>query len=836
MQLKRLLFFLFCILFSLQFLFAQKWQAQTGVGAFYIPGNNNLNEVGKPKNVFGGFAPGWQLGAGLLYKFKPAWQLGPIVTYGVATKTNYQLKNLQLGAKLCYSPFYTWVKMQPYVFAFPFYSNAIINRDAYENRTEYVGSATGNDPGAFVKSVDYAYSKQQAGGSNYGIMPGFGVKGKLKGDVEYFVNLGYTISNLSSNSDIKEKYSESKGGFANINLFAGIGFNFGKKEKAAELIATSDTSNTIDTLGFLKRENFDLKKQFNLTGKMEKSKLVVYATTFIIIKDLNGKEIARTKVDTTGSFRFEKLQPDDYVILKSFKGNRVDAKYIVSQEDVQLVLTQGKLTNGELNGYLLDKLTNKPLTNFRIMLINNKTGAIYESVTDGEGKFSFTKLPSSDYSLVVGNKDKPILAKLYVFASDSIKMVTANDFKKYNFKKIAQDDTIKNFDKPIILGNILPLPADNSSLILVNAQGQVTNTATTVMDGYFAFTQMEESDYYIIPEYSIVDNTIQVNLRSYKSKILASEFLKYDYKKLSLDEEFAKKGGVMLVGKVMSDIVENSHLFLIDGAGKIAGNLVLGKDGYFIFRNLVPDDYLVVSQLQDPNIKVEARLMLATPELLVKGSEMFKYNYKTLKNEQLLVSDKFMLLGSIGSINGIPLDDDIAMFLLDADGNVVRKSMVDRNGNFSFSHVPVGNYQILPDREISDFKPTIEVYEDKSTMVRGEENFKSTFIKSSYYGPNEFMLKPFQKKYLDIIIKDLKANKNIKKIYLHGFGDMTGSHEYNLELTRKRTEEVRKYLVLKGANIELFQLNPMGRSMKYKNTQDMYDPTLNRRVDIEVVE
>ena len=836
MQLTRLLFLLFCLLVSQKNIFAQKWQTQVAVGTFYIPGSNSLNELGKPNNVFGGFSPGWQVGAGLLYKLKSAFQAGPFVGFGGASKTNYQLKNLQAGLKLCYSPFYTWEKMQPYVFAFPFYSFAYISRDSYESRIDNSGFPTGNEPDAYVRSVDYAYTKQQTGGANFGIMPGFGIKGKLKGDFEYFANIGYSVSNLASNADIKEKYPESKGAFGNISLLLGIGFNFGKKEKKKELILASDTASILDTIGYLKKENFDFTKQFNLTGKIENSKLIVYATTFISIKNINGNEIARSKVDTTGSFRFENLHPDDYLIVKSVVGMQVKANYIVSQSDNQLFITQSQFQNGALKGYLLEKNSKKPLANFKFMLVENVNRQVFEGITDNEGRFVFNKLPYSDFSLAVGDANKPINSKLYALSDDSVKMITINDFKQYNFKKITSELESTAVAKAIIVGNIFPIPSDIMDLILVNSIGQVISNTATDKDGYFVFSQVDESDYSVISEYTKLDHKTRAKLLSSNSIITAEDFRKYDFKKLSQDEDFVKKGGIMLIGKVLSDTSKNSHLYLLNGNGKLVGNVIVGKDGYFIFRNLLPDDYSIVSEIVDTNLIVHAKLMLAVPELMVKGNEMYKYNYKTLKNEHLQLFDKFMLLGSIGSITGLPQDNDLIMFLLDAEGNVVRQTLVDRNGNFSFSHLPVGNYQIVPDQDIPNFKPRLEMYEDKSTLIEGETEYKSTFIKSSYYGPNEYKLNVTQTKYLDVIIAGLLSNKSIKKINLHGYGDMTGTYEYNLELTKKRTEEVRKYLISKGVNSEIIQLNPMGRSMKYKNTQDVYDPTLNRRVDIEVLE
>lgn len=88
------------------------------------------------------------------------------------------------------------------------------------------------------------------------------------------------------------------------------------------------------------------------------------------------------------------------------------------------------------------------------------------------------------------------------------------------------------------------------------------------------------------------------------------------------------------------------------------------------------------------------------------------------------------------------------------------------------------------------------------------------------------------KKMLMMIAKQLKQSKQIE-IKLQGYADDLGSEEYNLQLSAKRAEAVKNYLVELGINAEVFLLEPMGE-VGATATPTEQQRELNRRVDIVV--
>ena len=58
-----------------------------------------------------------------------------------------------------------------------------------------------------------------------------------------------------------------------------------------------------------------------------------------------------------------------------------------------------------VDGFVVDKLTKAPLPNTEIMLINKTTGERSKTISDSEGKFSFSLLPEMDY-VINGNREK----------------------------------------------------------------------------------------------------------------------------------------------------------------------------------------------------------------------------------------------------------------------------------------------------------------------------------------------------------------------------------------------------------------------------------------------
>jgi outer membrane protein OmpA-like peptidoglycan-associated protein len=87
---------------------------------------------------------------------------------------------------------------------------------------------------------------------------------------------------------------------------------------------------------------------------------------------------------------------------------------------------------------------------------------------------------------------------------------------------------------------------------------------------------------------------------------------------------------------------------------------------------------------------------------------------------------------------------------------------------------------------------------------------------------------------LDNIVKTLKADPS-KKAVIKGHTDNIGSIEYNLDLSKRRAESVRKYLVSKGIAPERLTCYGYGESMPIATNETEEGRAKNRRVEIYIV-
>lgn len=77
----------------------------------------------------------------------------------------------------------------------------------------------------------------------------------------------------------------------------------------------------------------------------------------------------------------------------------------------------------------------------------------------------------------------------------------------------------------------------------------------------------------------------------------------------------------------------------------------------------------------------------------------------------------------------------------------------------------------------------------------------------------------------------------ISKIKIHGHTDSTGSNAHNMDLSQRRAESVKKYLVSKGVPADLLEAIGHGEmELKLNPERDSEDRALNRRVLFEVNE
>jgi OmpA-OmpF porin, OOP family len=106
---------------------------------------------------------------------------------------------------------------------------------------------------------------------------------------------------------------------------------------------------------------------------------------------------------------------------------------------------------------------------------------------------------------------------------------------------------------------------------------------------------------------------------------------------------------------------------------------------------------------------------------------------------------------------------------------------------------------------------------------------------------NKAVLTPEARGKLDSeVIDKLKDLKSIRYIIVNGHADRLGSPQYNQQLSEKRAEAVRAYLVSKGVDASSIETLGFGKTLPVKSCPDQARKALieclapNRRVVVEV--
>jgi outer membrane protein OmpA-like peptidoglycan-associated protein len=111
------------------------------------------------------------------------------------------------------------------------------------------------------------------------------------------------------------------------------------------------------------------------------------------------------------------------------------------------------------------------------------------------------------------------------------------------------------------------------------------------------------------------------------------------------------------------------------------------------------------------------------------------------------------------------------------------------------------------------------------------EKQKKVRLNNIFFDFDKYDLKPESFLELDRVVKILKDNPDVS-IHIEGHTDSIGTEEYNLQLSRKRAESVRNYLVSKGISPERITIFGFGASMPIATNQTEEGRALNRRVEV----
>ena len=184
--------------------------------------------------------------------------------------------------------------------------------------------------------------------------------------------------------------------------------------------------------------------------------------------------------------------------------------------------------------------------------------------------------------------------------------------------------------------------------------------------------------------------------------------------------------------------------------------------------------------------------------------------------------------------------------------NIRGKVKTDKNGRFFFclpaeetlsikiqetNYFPYQSKSIIPQWDNKTLFPITIYLQPKPTILIPSDTIVPYPLKDTilpvidpifhtvYFGFNDFGLLPFTTKQLDKLMASLDVSI-YKKVRVFGYTDTIGNSDYNLDLSKKRADNVAKYLRLNGIDAKLLITEGKGEDNQFDEKR------LNRRVEI----
>ena len=181
--------------------------------------------------------------------------------------------------------------------------------------------------------------------------------------------------------------------------------------------------------------------------------------------------------------------------------------------------------------------------------------------------------------------------------------------------------------------------------------------------------------------------------------------------------------------------------------------------------------------------------------------------------------------------------------LYDVEDNIlIAKPDVDKDGNFEIAVNSDKKYLINVNGQRIFYKyDTLHFINPKDISIINENVIElqdldlgsKLILKNIYFETDSFSLKPQSFFELNNLVETFKYNPKIK-ILITGHTDNTGDYNYNIELSNKRANSIKEYLVNKS--IPSFRVTTLGKGSDVPASTNETEAgrQLNRRIEIEV--
>ena len=517
-----------------------------------------------------------------------------------------------------------------------------------------------------------------------------------------------------------------------------------------------------------------------------------YPEQTVQLLDKDGQVIKTTKTDANGNYSFDSLPDGTYSVKVVKDGALTDLEQTEDPDGTKdsasepIVLNEDNPTKKNVNfGYVPDYFIKGT-----IYRDGNRSGALdtgeklYEGVTvnlvdadgtvvattttDANGTYSFDKLPAGTYSVTVV-QDGPIAGLEQTGDPDATKDNASEPITLNNDNPSTTDVNFGYIADNSLSGTVYRDDSRNGdqdgtepgysgvNVQLLDASGNVVATTTTDANGTYSFFKLPDGTYSVkvVKDGELADTEQTEDPDATKDN--ASEPVTLGEDNPSKDHiDFGYVPDYSIHGLVYRDGdrnethgagekgYANQTVELRDKDGKVVATTTTDANGAYSFSKLPAGDYTVkvvkdgaltdLDQTEDPDSTKDS----------ASGVISLSNDHRTRTDVNFGYIANNSINGTIyrdGDRDGRKGDTEgrysgVTVQLLDASGNVVATTTTDKDGKYSFEHLPDGTYSVKvvkdgaladadqtgdPDNKLDNASEPITLDEDNPT--KGDVDF-----------------------------------------------------------------------------------------------------------------
>ena len=489
-----------------------------------------------------------------------------------------------------------------------------------------------------------------------------------------------------------------------------------------------------------------------------------YPEQTVQLLDKDGLVIATTKTDANGNYSFDNLPDGTYSVKVVKDGALTDLEQTEDPDGTKdsasepIVLNEDNPTKKNVNfGYVPDYFIKgtiyrdgnrsgaldtdeKLYEGVTVNLVDADGNVVATTTTDEKGNYSFEKLPAGTYSVKVV-QDGPIASLEQTGDPDATKDNSSEPITLNNDNPSKTDVNFGYVNNNSLSGTVYRDDSRNGdqdgtepgysgvTVQLLDKDGNVVGTTTTDKDGKYSFSKLPDGTYSVkvVKDGELADTEQTEDPDANKDN--ASEPVTLGEDNPSKDNiDFGYVPDYSIHGLVYRDGdrdethgatekgYANQTVELRDKDGKVVATTTTDENGAYSFEKLPAGNYTVkvvkdgaltdLDQTEDPDSTKDS-----TSGVISLGND---HRTETDVNFGYIANNS--INGTIyrdGDRDGKKGDTEgrysgVTVQLLDKDGKVIATTTTDKDGKYSFEHLPDGTYsvKVVKDGALTDTDQT----------------------------------------------------------------------------------------------------------------------------------